>query len=96
MKKIRVYPHPAGGCPALGNSALSLLKQGTLLKGGASMLHANQPDGFDCPGCAWPDSSSHKAIDFCENGVKAVANEASSQRVPADPIAKHTVAPSRC
>ncbi len=91
MKKIRVYPHPAGGWPALGSSALSLLKQGTLLKGGASMRHANQPDGFDCPGCAWPDSSSHKAIDFCENGVKAVANEATSQRVTADFFAQRTV-----
>lgn len=95
MKKIRVYPHPAGGWPALGNSALSLLKQGTLLKGGTTMLHANQPDGFDCPGCAWPDASSHKAIDFCENGVKAVANEATSQRVTADFFAQHTVAELR-
>lgn len=91
MKKIRVYPHPAGGWPALGKSALSMMKQGAFWKGGATMLHANQPDGFDCPGCAWPDAPHFQAIDFCENGVKAVANEITSKRVNREFFAQHTV-----
>ena len=41
----------------------------------------NQPDGFDCPGCAWPDREHASTFEFCENGVKAVACEATSKRV---------------
>jgi len=36
----------------------------------------NQREGFDCPGCAWPDPLGHRKIaEFCENGAKAVAEE---------------------
>jgi len=41
------------------------------------MLKANQPDGFDCPGCAWGDPEHGSSFEFCENGVKAVAWSAS-------------------
>ncbi|KGJ89315.1 molybdopterin-dependent oxidoreductase [Thalassotalea sp. ND16A] len=44
-------------------------------------MQANQPGGFDCPGCAWGDSAGAGKIDFCENGVKAIAWEATSKRV---------------
>ena len=36
----------------------------------------NQKDGFDCPGCAWPDPGTGARAEFCENGAKAVAEEA--------------------
>ena len=41
----------------------------------------NQKDGFDCPGCAWPDPSDASSFEFCENGAKAVADEATKSRV---------------
>ncbi len=41
----------------------------------------NQPDGFDCPGCAWPESGERGAIEFCENGAKAVAHEATTRSI---------------
>ena len=41
----------------------------------------NQKDGFDCPGCAWPDPSDASSFEFCENGAKAVADEATKHRV---------------
>jgi len=42
----------------------------------------NQRDGFDCPGCAWPDPDERSAIaEYCENGAKAVAEEATKKRV---------------
>lgn len=44
------------------------------------MLKANQPDGFDCPGCAWGDPEHGSSFEFCENGVKAVAWEATEKR----------------
>ena len=41
----------------------------------------NQKDGFDCPGCAWPDPEHRTSFEFCENGAKAVADEAMKANV---------------
>ena len=41
----------------------------------------NQPDGFDCPGCAWPDPKHTSSFEFCENGAKAVSFELTKRRV---------------
>jgi molybdopterin-dependent oxidoreductase alpha subunit len=51
----------------------------------------NQPDGFDCPGCAWPDPKHTSSFEFCENGAKAVAFELTSRRVTQDFFATHPV-----
>jgi len=51
----------------------------------------NQHDGFDCPGCAWPDPEHRTSFEFCENGAKAVADESMAARVDADFFARHTV-----
>ena len=54
----------------------------------------NQKSGFDCPGCAWPDprGEDHRSVaEFCENGAKAVAEEATTRRVDADFFARHPV-----
>lgn len=51
----------------------------------------NQPDGFDCPGCAWPDPSETSRFEFCENGAKAVAEEATLRRVTPEFFAAHPV-----
>ena len=45
-----------------------------------TLLNVNQKDGFDCPSCAWPDpDGDRKTAEFCENGAKAVASEATRQ-----------------
>ena len=49
-------------------------------------------DGFDCPGCAWPEPDKPHAAEFCENGAKAVAEEATLRRVTPDFFAAHSVA----
>ena len=59
------------------------------------MLKANQPDGFDCPGCAWGDPEHGSSFAFCENGVKAVAWEATDKRVRPDFFKTHTVSELR-
>ena len=74
----------AGGWGALHATAKALRKQSALLKGGRSLLHMNQPDGFDCPGCAWPDPKHTSSFEFCENGAKAVAWETTEKRVTRD------------
>ena len=54
-QKIAFYSGPAGGWGALNSVKNTLLHQNIALKGAKTLLSANQPDGFDCPGCAWPD-----------------------------------------
>lgn len=90
-KVVRPYTAPAAGWGALKNVAIHLVNQRIPLKGATLLLSQNQPDGFDCPGCAWPDKEHTSTFEFCENGVKAVAAEATAKRVTPDFFAKHTV-----
>jgi molybdopterin-dependent oxidoreductase alpha subunit len=88
---IAPYQHPAGGWGALKQVAINLVRE--KVNGGdyKMLLRQNQPDGFDCPGCAWPDREHASTFEFCENGVKAVAAEATSKRARPDLFAAHTV-----
>ena len=90
-QKIEFYKGPAGGWGALKSVSKALLAQDIPLKGAKTLLSANQPDGFDCPGCAWPDRNHASTFEFCENGVKAVAAEATARRVTREFFAQHTV-----
>ncbi|MEL6548247.1 MAG: molybdopterin-dependent oxidoreductase, partial [Myxococcota bacterium] len=56
-----------------------------------ALLNVNQKDGFDCAGCAWPDPGKRKAAEFCENGAKAVAEEATTSRVDSHFFARFSV-----
>ena len=67
-----------------------LRQQNAVLRGPGTLLRTNQPAGFHCPGCAWPDRYPHSTFEFCENGVKAVANEATSKRATAEFFAEHS------
>ena len=93
--KIAVYKGPAGGWGALRSVARQLLQHRIAAKGARTLLSANQPDGFDCPGCAWPDRQHTSSFEFCENGVKAVAAEATADRATPAVIAQHTVSALR-
>ncbi len=90
-QKIEVYPHAAGGWGALKSVAKQLIRQRIAAKGARTLLSANQPDGFDCPGCAWPDRDHTSTFEFCENGVKAVASEATAKRATPEVIGSRTV-----
>ena len=92
MTTIKRYDKPAGGWDALASSLRHVREQGIVFKGSRTLMRANQPQGFDCPGCAWPDRNPHSTFEFCENGVKAVAAEATKHRIGADFFARHTVA----
>ena len=56
-------------------------------------LKMNQKGGFDCPGCAWPDPDDERSSlgEFCENGIKAIAEEAQNKTIGTDFFAKHSV-----
>jgi anaerobic selenocysteine-containing dehydrogenase len=88
---IRPYTGPAGGLDALKRSWQALREEHIAASGARTLLRANQPNGFDCPGCAWPDRNAHSTFEFCENGVKAVAAEATASRITPGFFAEHTV-----
>jgi len=88
---IKPYNGPAGGWPALKAVATHLLKQDVPVHGAKTLLSANQPDGFDCPGCAWPDREHASTFEFCENGAKAVAFEATARRAGPELFLKYSV-----
>jgi formate dehydrogenase major subunit len=81
----------AGGLPAVVSSARHLLAQMGPVRATRTMLRINQPDGFDCPGCAWPEAAGRSHVEFCENGAKAVAEEATQRRITAAFFAEHPV-----
>jgi molybdopterin-dependent oxidoreductase alpha subunit len=85
----------AGGWGALKSCGKRLLESGTPLSGARTLLKVNQPDGFDCPGCAWGDPEHGSSFEFCENGVKAVAWEATEKRATPAFFATHTVSDLR-
>lgn len=88
---IHPYDGPAGGWGALKATAIAVRNQMDTLTAPATLLRTNQPDGFDCPGCAWPDKETHSTFQFCENGAKAVTWEATSKRLTPEFLAKNTV-----
>ena len=90
-KAIRPYHQPAGGWGALKALGEHLVEQGVAIKGAATLSRMNQPEGFDCPGCAWPDPKHTSSFEFCENGGKAVAWEATAKRCTPEFFAGHSV-----
>ena len=75
-------PKSAGGVPAIVATVKTLAAETGLIRGARTMLKVNQPHGIDCPGCAWPEPDEHRSyFEFCENGVKHIADEATTKRV---------------
>jgi molybdopterin-dependent oxidoreductase alpha subunit len=82
----------AAGVPAVISAFKNTLDKVGLVEGAKLLTQLNQVDGFDCPGCAWPDPLAKRAtFEFCENGAKAVADEATLKRVGADFFAKYSI-----
>ncbi len=82
----------AGGIPAVLSSLKFMGRQAGFWRGIQTLTRLNQKGGFDCPGCAWPEPEDHRAMaEFCENGAKAVAEEATTLRVTRDFFAQWTV-----
>ncbi|TMU97678.1 FdhF/YdeP family oxidoreductase [Streptomyces sp. DASNCL29] len=83
--------HAAAGLPAVGHSLRIAHQQMGVRRTALTLLRVNQKNGFDCPGCAWPEPDKRHAAEFCENGAKAVAEEATLRRVTPDFFAAHPV-----
>ncbi|HEY0386443.1 MAG TPA: FdhF/YdeP family oxidoreductase, partial [Pyrinomonadaceae bacterium] len=71
----------AGGIPAIISTMKFAWGEMGVVRGTRTMLQLNQKEGFDCPGCAWPDPDGQRShVEFCENGAKHVADEATTKR----------------
>ncbi|MCM2394575.1 FdhF/YdeP family oxidoreductase [Rhizobium sp. S95] len=88
---IERYSHPAGGWDALKAVAKTLAHQQVVAQGTMTLLKANQPEGFDCPGCAWPDPKHTSSFEFCENGAKAITWESTARRSGPEFFESHTL-----
>lgn len=72
----------AGGVPAIIATLKTLSAETGLIRGARTLLKVNQVGGIDCPGCAWPEPDQHRShFEFCENGAKHIADEATTKRV---------------
>lgn len=89
--RFRPYNHPAGGWGAAAATAKVLLQQSVITKGSRALLAMNQPGGFKCPSCAFPDPDCRRTLEFCENGAKALAFEATRRRVTREFFQRRTV-----
>ncbi|EFW0380856.1 acid resistance putative oxidoreductase YdeP [Shigella flexneri] len=90
-KKIESYQGAAGGWGAVKSVANAVRKQMDIRHDVIAMFDMNKPEGFDCPGCAWPDPKNSASFDICENGAKAIAWEVTDKQVNASFFAENTV-----
>ncbi len=97
VEEPRVTPPEgyAAGWPALGTTFKRSLDEMGVRASARTLLKVNQKEGIDCPGCAWPDPSHRKSVEFCENGAKHVAAEATLRRVEADFFQEHSISEMR-
>jgi molybdopterin-dependent oxidoreductase alpha subunit len=82
----------AAGVPGVTAALRQSYEQMGVRRTALTLLRVNQRQGFDCPGCAWPEGDHRHIAEFCENGAKAVAEEATTRRITRDFFAAHTVA----
>ncbi len=83
----------ACGVPAITSTMYHISEELGLWKGMKTLLKLNQKNGVDCPGCAWPDPDDHRSSlgEYCENGAKAIAEEATDKKCTPEWFAKHSV-----
>ncbi|MFF8842043.1 FdhF/YdeP family oxidoreductase [Streptomyces sp. NPDC015127] len=84
----------ATGVPGVAHALEYSLGQTSVRRTALTLLNINQTKGFDCPGCAWPEPAPGKRHmnEYCENGAKHIADEATSRRVTADFFREHSIA----
>ena len=81
----------AVGVPAVLHALQIANEQMGVTRSVQTLMRVNQKDGFDCPGCAWPEEDKRHLAEFCENGAKAVAEEATLRRVGPEFFAQHSI-----
>jgi molybdopterin-dependent oxidoreductase alpha subunit len=89
---ITERPGGAAGLPAIVATTRFAVGEMGLVRGVKTLLKVNQKSGFDCQSCAWPSPDEHRQVaEFCENGAKAVADEATTKRLTPDFFREHSL-----
>jgi hypothetical protein len=81
--ELKEIPKTSVGPKAIASALNHIKNEVGIIKGVGLLKNLNQKYGFDCPGCAWPDPDEKRAFlaEYCENGAKAVAEEATKNKV---------------
>src|SRR5471030_2581562 len=92
--KVTESKHWAAGIPAVYEAAKDVVQEDGLIRGMKGLFHMNKKGGFDCSGCAWPDPDDDRSpiAEYCENGAKALAEEATTKKLTAEFFAQNSVA----
>ncbi len=92
--KLTEPKETAAGIPAVISAVKHVFSEMDPLRGTKALLKVNQKDGFDCPGCAWPDPDDDRSpiAEYCENGAKAIAEEATTKALWPKFFAENSVA----
>src|SRR5687767_7368331 len=91
--RVSAPKRTAAGVPGVTTAMRHVLEEMGPVRGAKGLLRLNQPGGIDCMSCAWPDPAApdRSHAEFCENGAKALASEATQKRVPDALFAEHTI-----
>lgn len=91
--KLTKVKDSAAGVPAVIAAFSDLIEEKTLVRGTKALFKMNQVGGFDCPSCAWPDPDDERSPlgEYCENGAKALAEEATTKKVTAEFFKENSV-----
>ncbi len=90
--KLKKPANYAAGLPAVKVAVQHALREMGVVKSFRALNQMNQKEGFDCPGCAWPDPEKPSKLgEYCENGVKALSEEATHKRVDKEFFKQYSV-----
>src|ERR1700729_1011020 len=83
----------AAGIPGVMAALSDVFSEAGAIRGLKALSKMNQKGGFDCSSCAWPDEDGDRSpiAAYCENGAKALAEEATKKKLTADFFARHSV-----
>lgn len=92
-RDLKVTPPPgsSAGLKAVTSALRHLFGKMGVVRGTRGMFALNQKGGIDCQSCAWPDPEHRTINEFCENGAKALADEATTKKIEADFFAKYSI-----
>ena len=95
FEKLDIKPpkRKAAGVEAVVVAGRKVKQEVGVVRGGQALLKLNQSKGVDCPGCAWPDPDDDRSVlgEYCENGAKAIAEEATYKAIGAAFFAKNSI-----
>jgi molybdopterin-dependent oxidoreductase alpha subunit len=90
--EIKKQQTSAGGLRSVLSSLNHVVSEMGLVDGVSTLSKLNQVDGYDCPGCAWPDPDHERSFaEFCENGAKAIAEEATDKKCDPSFFERHSI-----